>query len=69
MIKFKYNGRTFSSARSLASAFQRDIQSSYEAKVRRAAALSGLSVRKTANGLEVVGDAVKLGRFYDRLGR
>ncbi|MFC3088020.1 hypothetical protein [Tabrizicola soli] len=69
MIKFKYKGRSFSSAQSLASAMQRDIQSAYEQRVRRAAANSGLSVRKTSQGLEVSGSATNMGRFYNRLGR
>lgn len=69
MIKFKYKGRSFSSAQSLASAVQRDLQSAYEQRVRQAAGASGLSVRKTTTGLEVSGDAANMGRFYNRLGQ
>lgn len=69
MLKVKYKGRTFNSARSLADAMQRDLKNSVERQVRRAASASSLSVRKTSNGLEVSGDANRMGRFYDRLGR
>lgn len=69
MLKFKYKGRTFSSARALADAMQRDIQNAAEQRVRSAASASGLSIRKTSSGLEVSGDANRMGRFYDRLGR
>lgn len=65
----KYKGRSFSSAQSLASAMQRDIQSAYEQRVRQAAANNGLSVRKTSQGLEVRGNATNMGRFYNHLGR
>lgn len=69
MIRVKYKGRTFSSAQSLASAMQRDLQSAYEKSVRQAAGASGLSVRKASQGLEVSGNAANMGRFYNRLGR
>lgn len=69
MIKFKYKGRSFASAQSLASAMQRDLQSAYEQRVRQAAGASGLTVRKTSAGLEVSGNAASIGRFHNRLGR
>jgi hypothetical protein len=69
MIRVKYKGRTFSSAQSLASAMQRDLQSAYEKSIRQAAGASGLSVRKTSRGLEVSGNPANMGRFYNRLGR
>lgn len=69
MLKFKYKGRSFSSARSLADAMKRDLQGSVERQVRSAASANGLTVRKTSKGLEVSGDADKMGRFYNRLGR
>ena len=69
MIRFKYKGWSFSSAQSLASAVQRDLQSAYEQRVRQAAGASGLSVRKTTGGVEVSGNAANMERFYNRLGR
>lgn len=69
MIKFTYKGRSFSSAQSMANAIQRDLQSAYEQRVRQAAGASGLSVRKTMQGLEVSGNTANMGRFYNRLGR
>lgn len=69
MTMLSYNGRSFSSARALADAMQRDLERSIEQQVRNAASASGLTVRKTSNGLEVSGDAAKIGRFNSRLGR
>lgn len=69
MMKFTYKGRSFSSAKAMTDAMQRDMRNSVEQKVRNAASLSGLSVRKTSKGLEVRGDAGKMSRFHDRLGR
>jgi hypothetical protein len=69
MATVKYKGRSFSSARSLANAMQRDLQSAYEQRVRQAAATSGLSVRKTSQGLELSGSGANMGRFCNRLGR
>lgn len=48
---------------------KRDLQGSVERQVRSAASANGLTVRKTSKGLEVSGDADKMGRFYNRLGR
>lgn len=69
MLKLKYNGRTFSNGRSLANAMTRDFNNEVERKVRRAAAASGVRVRKTHKGLEIEGDANKVARFNNRLGR
>lgn len=69
MLTLKYKGRRFSSARSLAGALERDIKAAFEKEVRRTAGASGLIVRKTTKGLEVTGDATKVRRFTDRLGR
>lgn len=69
MIKFTYKGRSFSSAQSLAIAMQRDFQNAYEQRIRQAAGAGGLSVRKTTQGFEVSGNAVNMGRFYNRLGQ
>lgn len=69
MIKLSYKGRTFTSAKSLSDAIQRDIQGEYERKVRSAATSAGLSVRRTSNGLEVTGEAQRMERFYDRLSK
>jgi hypothetical protein len=69
MIKLKYKGRSFSSARALAEAMQRDLHNSIERQVRSAASINGLTVRKTSQGFEVSGEADKIGRLYNRLGR
>lgn len=69
MIKFKYKGRSFSSARSLTNALKTDIQNAYEQRVRQAASASGLSVRKTSQGIEVSGSAASMERFNNRLGK
>lgn len=69
MLKFKYKGRSFSSGKSLANAMQRDMNQAVERKIRSAASASGARVRKTSQGFEVEGDAVRMDRFHDRLAR
>jgi hypothetical protein len=69
MLKITYKGRSFSSAKALTDAMTRSLKDEYERKIRRAAQLSGLSVRKTTKGLEVSGDAPTVERFSNRLGR
>jgi hypothetical protein len=64
-LTFKYKGRSFSSARSMMQAAQRDV----ERKVRQAAGSAGLHTTKTSHGLEVKGSAERLDRFYRRLGQ
>ena len=66
-VSFKYKGRSFSSARSMMQAAQRDIQNDIERKVRQAAAMSGLRTTKTSQGLEFKGSADQIDRFYRRL--
>lgn len=69
MLTLKYKGRRYTNGRSLAGALERDVKAAFEKEVRRAAGASGLTVRKTAGGLEVTGDATKVRRFTDRLER
>lgn len=69
MLKFKYNGRSFSSGKSLANAMQRDMNQAVERKIRSAASASGARVRKTSQGFEVEGDASRMDRFHNRLAR
>lgn len=66
MLTLKYKGRRFTSGRSLARALERDFKAGVEKVVRRAAGASGLTVRKTAEGLEVTGDSTSVLRFTDR---
>lgn len=68
-LQMKYKGRSYSSGRALANAMQRDVNQQIERNIRSAASCSGVRVKKTHKGLEVVGDAEKLNRFYRRLGR
>lgn len=68
-IAFKYKGRSFSSARSMMQAAQRDVAQAIERKIRQAAASSGASTRKTSNGLEVNSSMEQLDRFHRRLGK
>lgn len=65
----KYKGRSFTNGRSLANAMTRDFNNEIERKVRQAAAASGVRVRKTHKGLEIEGDAQKVARFNNRIGR
>lgn len=69
MLKLTYKGRTITNGRALADAVSRDLNEEIERRVRRAAAASGVHVRKTSKGLEVEGDADKMSRFNNRLGR
>lgn len=69
MLTLKYKGRRFTSGRSLARALERDFKTAVEKEVRHAAGASGLTVRKTAEGLEVTGEAPNVRRFTDRLKR
>lgn len=68
-ISFKYKGRSFSSARSMMQAAQRDVTHAIERKIRQAAASSGASTRKTSDGLEIKGSMEQLDRFHRRLGK
>jgi len=68
-MSFKYKGRSFSSARSMMQAAQRDVVYEIERKVRQAAASAGASTSKTAHGLEIKGSAEQLARFHRRLGK
>lgn len=65
----KYNGRSYSSGRALANAMKRDVNQKLERNIRSAASCSGVRVKKTHKGIEVVGDSDKLNRFYRRLGK
>ena len=69
MLTIKYKGRRFSSGQALANVIKRDAEEALERQVRQAAGATGASVRKTARGLEVSGDATKMARFYRRLGQ
>lgn len=68
-ISFKYKGRSFSSARSMMQAAQRDVLKDIEQKIRQAAVSSGLQTTKTSRGLEVKGSEDQIDRFYRRLGK
>lgn len=68
-ISFKYKGRSYSSARSMMQAAQRDLSREIENKIRRAAALSGATTTKTSKGLEINASADQLQRLYRRLGK
>lgn len=68
-FRMKYKGRSYSSGRSLANAMQRDINQQVERNIRSAASCSGVRVKKTLKGFEIIGEAEKLNRFHRRLGR
>lgn len=65
-IKFRYKGRSFSSASSLTNAVQRDLQQTVDRQVRTAASGSGARLRKTRDGYEIEGTAAQLERFNRR---
>lgn len=52
-ISYKYKGRSFSSAKSMFDAMQRDVQRDYERKIRSAAAGAGASVRKIGKDFHI----------------
>lgn len=66
-IKFRYKGRTFSSARSLGSALQREMIQQVDRAIRNAASGSGARLRKTPRGYEVEGTPGQLARFNRRI--
>ncbi len=68
-LKFKYRGRSFSSAKSMMSAAQRDLKNDIERKIRQAASASGAQTSKTSKGLEIKGSIEQMNRFYRRLGK
>lgn len=66
-LKFKYRGRSFSSARSMFRAMQSDAKRDHEKAIRKAAAGTGLSVRKSGNDLKLSGTADQFDRLNRRL--
>lgn len=68
-VKFKFKGRTFSSASSLQSALRQEMRRNVDQAVRRAASGTGTSVQKTHNGYRLNGSPEQLARFNKRLGR
>lgn len=68
-MKFTFKGRTFSSARSMADAMNREVKRGVESKIRSAASSSGIQLSKTSGGFELKGTPEQLNRFNQRLGR
>lgn len=67
-MSFKFKGRSFSSARSLASAMEREMKAVVERQIRQSASGAGAQVTRKANGdLEIKGTADQLNRFNRRL--
>lgn len=65
-MKFRYKGRSFSSANSLTNALKRDVQQTVERQVRSAASGSGARLRKTSQGYEIEGTPAQIERFNRR---
>lgn len=69
MVRVQNKGRSLSSACSMASALQRDLQSDPERTVRPGAFASGLIVRKTRKDIELSGSSASKERFDSHLAR
>lgn len=69
MLKLTYKGRTFTNGRALADAMTRDFNQEIERRIRNAASATGVRLRKTHKGFELEGEADKMTRFKNRLGR
>jgi hypothetical protein len=68
-ISFKHNGRSVSSARSMMSSMQREIEQGIIRTFNTAASSVGARTRKTSKGLEVEGSPEQIARLVRRLGR
>lgn len=66
-LRYKYRGRSFSSARSMIRAMQADAKREHENAIRRAAAGTGLAVRRSGGDLKLSGTADQFDRFNKRL--
>lgn len=69
-ISFKYKGRSFSNARSMAAAMERDFKADVERKLRQAASNAGVQISKKADGnFEIKGSTSQMERFNSRFGK
>lgn len=68
-MKMTYKGKPIKSGKALADALKKDIENKVEHRVRRAAAASGLGVKKTREVLSVEGEPEKIEQFTRRLNR
>lgn len=69
-ISFKYKGRSFSNARSMTAAVERDLKTEMERKLRQAASSAGVQISKKAEGkFEIKGTTTQVERFNNRFGK
>lgn len=66
-VKFRYKGRTFSSAQSLSSALKHDMNQAVKRSIRSAASGTGARVRKTSQGYAIEGSEEQISRFNRRI--
>lgn len=68
-LQYKYKGRSFSSAKSMIAAMERDAKRNHENAIRHAAQSAGASVSKHGNELKVSGSADQMNRFVKRFAK